>query len=137
MGYGHAMCYVHAMGYGPAMDMDMIFGAFCSADWSVRRQKSSLLSYFGTGETFIFTLYPIKQKYEWVGLKDENIPNTANMFQAGDNSILTIGGGHGEAIFLDENLLHCRSEKCDTFNNEPLSQSEDFKCKVVEVYGLS
>ncbi|KAH3811050.1 GTPase-activating protein skywalker-like [Dreissena polymorpha] len=116
---------------------DEIFGAFCSADWSDRRQKSSLLSYFGTGETFIFTLYPIKQKYEWVGLKDENIPNTANMFQAGDNSILTIGGGHGEAIFLDENLLHCRSEKCDTFNNEPLSQSEDFKCKVVEVYGLS
>jgi len=43
---------------------------------------------------------------------------------------------HGEGISLDESLLHCRSEKCDTFKNEPLSGSEDFTCKVVEVYGL-
>lgn len=43
---------------------------------------------------------------------------------------------HGEAIFLDENMLHCRTEKCDTFNNPPLSSNEDFNCKVVEVYGF-
>ncbi|KAL4220410.1 hypothetical protein ACF0H5_020813 [Mactra antiquata] len=115
---------------------DEVFGAFCSTYWRERRQKSHLLSYFGTGETFIFTLAPEKKKYDWVGLNDENIPNTASMFQAGDRSILTIGGGHGEAISLDEMMLHCRSERCDTFNNEPLSQSEDFVCKVVEVYGF-
>ncbi|XP_053404919.1 GTPase-activating protein skywalker-like [Mercenaria mercenaria] len=115
---------------------DEVFGAFCSTCWRDRRQKSQLLSYFGTGETFLFTLWPEKKKYEWVGLTQENIPNTASMFQAGDRTILTVGGGHGEAISLDENLLHCRSEKCDTFNNEPLSKSEDFQCKVVEVYGF-
>lgn len=115
---------------------DEIFGAFCATYWRDRRQGGRNLSYFGTGETFIFTLQPEKWKYEWVGLKQDNIPNTAHMFQAGDRNILTIGGGHGEAIYLDENLQHCRSERCDTFNNTPLTMHEDFQCKVVEVYGF-
>ncbi|XP_071086647.1 GTPase-activating protein skywalker-like isoform X3 [Haliotis cracherodii] len=113
-----------------------VFGAFCSASWQQRKSKEKNLSYFGTGETFIFTLYPIKLKYDWVGLLYEDIPNTANMFLAGDTSILTIGGGQGEAIQLDENLVHCRTEKCDTFDNDPLCEKQDFTCKVVEVYGF-
>ncbi|KAL3847322.1 hypothetical protein ACJMK2_018237 [Sinanodonta woodiana] len=115
---------------------DEIFGAFCSSSWHNRKQSSKNLSYFGTGETFLFTLKPEKMKYEWVGLHQEDIPNTANMFLAGDNHVLTIGGGHGEAIQLDADMLHCRTEKCDTFQNKPLSSSEDFQCKVVEVYGF-
>ena len=43
---------------------------------------------------------------------------------------------HGEAILLDENLLHCRTEHSDTFANEPLCAKKDFCCKVVEVYGF-
>ncbi|XP_067669794.1 GTPase-activating protein skywalker-like isoform X1 [Haliotis asinina] len=113
-----------------------VFGAFCSASWQQRKSKEKNLSYFGTGETFIFTLYPVKFKYDWVGLLYEDIPNTANMFLAGDTSILTIGGGRGEAIQLDENLVHCRTEKCDTFDNDPLCEKQDFTCKVVEVYGF-
>ncbi|XP_048249907.1 GTPase-activating protein skywalker-like isoform X2 [Haliotis rufescens] len=113
-----------------------VFGAFCSASWQQRKSKEKNLSYFGTGETFIFTLYPMKLKYDWVGLLYEDIPNTANMFLAGDTSILTIGGGQGEAIQLDENLVHCRTEKCDTFDNDPLCEKQDFTCKVVEVYGF-
>ena len=70
-----------------------IFGAFCSSYWRERKLSTKNLSYFGTGETFIFTLAPEKKKYDWVGLKEESIPNTANMFQAGDRSVLTIGGG--------------------------------------------
>lgn len=115
---------------------DEIFGAFCSSYWRERKQSTKNLSYFGTGETFVFTLAPEKKKYDWVGLKEENIPNTANMFQAGDRHVLTVGGGHGEAILLDENLLHCRTEHCDTFGNEPLCVKKDFSCKVVEVYGF-
>lgn len=115
---------------------DEVFGAFCSNYWRDRRQSSRRLCYFGTGETFIFTLSPKKRKYEWVGLREEEIPNTAHMFLAGDNSVLTIGGGHGEAIQLDANLEHCRSQHCDTFDNEPLCSNQDFTCKVVEVYGF-
>ncbi|CAG2206084.1 TBC1D24 [Mytilus edulis] len=115
---------------------DEVFGAFCSNYWRDRRQSSRKLCYFGTGETFIFTLSPKKKKYECVGLHEEEIPNTAHMFLAGDNSVLTIGGGHGEAIQLDANLEHCRSQHCDTFDNEPLCSNQDFTCKVVEVYGF-
>lgn len=115
---------------------DEVFGAFCSTYWRDRRHKNKNLSYFGTGETFLFTLVPERKKYEWVGLHQSEIPNTANMFLAGDNSVLTIGGGHGEAIQLDANLLHCRTEKCDTFDNNPLCSNQDFTCKVVEVYGF-
>ena len=70
-----------------------IFGAFCSAYWRERKQSTKNLSYFGTGETFVFTLSPEKKKYDWVGLKEENIPTTANMFQAGDRHVLIVGGG--------------------------------------------
>jgi hypothetical protein len=71
-----------------------MFGAFCSSYWRDRRESSKNLSYFGTGETFLFTLSPQKKKYEWVGLHEDEIPNTAHMFLAGDNSVLTIGGGY-------------------------------------------
>ncbi|XP_050388396.1 GTPase-activating protein skywalker isoform X2 [Patella vulgata] len=113
-----------------------IFGAFCSAPWEERKSSNKNLSYFGTGETFLFSLQPCKRKYDWVGIIQEGIPKTANMFLAGDNSVMTIGGGNGEAIQLDENLVHCRSEKCDTFQNEPLCSYKDFTCQVVEVYGF-
>ncbi|KAK3094923.1 hypothetical protein FSP39_007929 [Pinctada imbricata] len=115
---------------------DEVFGAFCSTFWGERRRSTKNVSYFGTGETFLFTLAPQKRKYEWVGLTREDVPNTANMFMAGDSSILTVGGGNGEAIQLDANLLHCRTEHCDTFDNDPLCSTEDFTCKVVEVYGF-
>jgi hypothetical protein len=69
-------------------------GVTRSSYWRDRRQSSKNLSYFGTGETFLFTLSPQKKKYEWVGLHEDEIPNTAHMFLAGDNSVLTIGGGY-------------------------------------------
>lgn len=115
---------------------DEVFGAFCSMYWRERKKSNKNVYYFGTGETFVFTLSPERKKYEWVGLHEENVSNTANMFLAGDSKILTIGGGNGEAIQLDENLLHCRTEHCDTFDNPPLCSDQDFTCKVVEVYGF-
>jgi hypothetical protein len=50
--------------------------------------------------------------------------------------LLELGLRNGEAIQLDANLLHCRSQHCDTFDNEPLCSNQDFTCKVVEVYGF-
>ena len=52
------------------------------------------------------------------------------------NSVVIEFFRNGEAILLDENLLHCRTEYCDTFANEPLCDKKDFACNVVEVYGF-
>ncbi|XP_013388368.1 TBC1 domain family member 24 isoform X1 [Lingula anatina] len=120
-------------------EKDEVFGAYCSNDWSERIQYEKRLTYFGTGETFLFTLVPEVEKIEWVGLKKppEEISNTGYMFQAGDRTMLTIGGGDGEGIQLDENLFQGRTERCNTFENEPLCEDGDFHCKVVEVFGFS
>ncbi|XP_064615353.1 GTPase-activating protein skywalker-like [Liolophura sinensis] len=116
-----------------------IFGAFCSTDWRERIQtgEQKNLCYFGSGETFIFTLFPRRKVYEWVGRSGGEVPPTGNMFLAGDNHTLIVGGGNGTAIYLTDGLLRCRTERCDTFNNPPLCTTQDFACKVLEVFGFT
>lgn len=51
-------------------------------------------AYFGTGETFLFSLYPERAKYPWVGIDSEkNVSHAAELFMAADNKMITIGGG--------------------------------------------
>lgn len=68
-----------------------VFGAFCSADWDDRKMDSS--KYFGTGETFVFTLEPERKRYDWVGRKGGDKPGVSNLFMFGDGTRLCIGGG--------------------------------------------
>lgn len=82
-----------------------IFGAYCSSRWEERNLKDDKglrQAYFGTGETFVFTLSPERRKYQWVGLEqgrnsdDEtkgDIKHSSELFMAADNHMLTIGGG--------------------------------------------
>jgi len=48
------------------------------------------------------------------------------------------GGGH-YGLWLDADLNHGRSQKCTTFDNEPLAggQKEDFVVQYVEAFGFS
>ncbi|XP_076453809.1 GTPase-activating protein skywalker-like [Babylonia areolata] len=114
-----------------------VFGAFCADPWVERRTYSRPVRFFGTGETFLFTLVPERVKYEWVGKPDPHVPLSANMFQAGDNSSLLIGGGNGCGIQLDGMMERCRTETCDSFNNPPLCPAQDFVPAAIEVFGLS
>lgn len=50
-------------------------------------------AYFGTGETFIFSLYPRKAKYPWVGMETDNVHHANELFMAADQQMITIGGG--------------------------------------------
>lgn len=43
---------------------------------------------------------------------------------------------NGLAIYLDENLRYGQTERCDTFNNEPLCSSRDFTINSIEVFGF-
>ncbi|XP_064638457.1 GTPase-activating protein skywalker-like isoform X2 [Lineus longissimus] len=114
-----------------------VFGAYCSADWAERKKIDSL-SYFGTGETFVFSLKPERRKFEWVGIgkQSRDVPTNAHMFMAGNNTVLTIGGGDGEAIRLDEELHQGMSSRCATFNNQQLCSEKHFTCTTLEVFGF-
>ncbi|XP_074600183.1 GTPase-activating protein skywalker-like [Brevipalpus obovatus] len=119
-----------------------IFGAFCSAPWFDRSRGIMRGQYFGTGESFLFSLKPKVRYYPWVGkheyLKDpnKNIPPSCQLFMAATSKMITIGAGGGMGIWLDENFTSGKTERCDTFDNEPLCSSREFTCETVEVIGF-
>ncbi|XP_064292233.1 GTPase-activating protein skywalker isoform X5 [Plodia interpunctella] len=122
-----------------------VFGAYCSTRWFERNQKDergNRQAYFGTGETFLFSLHPSRAKYPWVGTLaddagDSGTTHARSLFMAADNTMITIGGGDGQAIWMDENIRFGKTDRCSTFNNPPLCPSGDFEIRVLEVYGFS
>ena len=102
-----------------------VFGSFCNESFAGRRSSR----FFGTGETFLFTLNPLMEKYSWTG--------STSFFINGTKDYLSIGSGNGFGLYLDDLLTRGRSEKCYTFNNQPLALNGDFQCISVEVIGLS
>ncbi|XP_026327146.1 TBC1 domain family member 24 isoform X9 [Hyposmocoma kahamanoa] len=125
-----------------------VFGAYCSTRWLERNQKDergNRQAYFGTGETFLFSLYPERAKYPWVGLtqgsgdkgEDTRVAHGSELFMAADSKMITVGGGDGQAIWMDENIRFGKTDRCSTFNNPPLCPSGDFEIRVLEVYGFA
>uniref|UniRef100_A0A8C3LV21 TBC1 domain family member 24 n=1 Tax=Chrysolophus pictus TaxID=9089 RepID=A0A8C3LV21_CHRPC len=175
--------YSHSEGHEPTLVLikttaKEVCGAFLSTDWSERRRGGNKLSFFGTGECFVFRLQPEVERYEWVIIKHPelaasgsepenhaspasntlsfrgtpsdpsdrlspflsarhfNLPSkTASMFMAGSSECIIIGGGDGQALYLDADLNHGRTSHCNTFNNQPLC-SESFQISVLEVWGF-
>ncbi|NXM30047.1 TBC24 protein, partial [Oxyruncus cristatus] len=175
--------YSHSEGHEPTLLLikttaKEVCGAYLSTDWSERRRGGNKLSFFGTGECFVFRLQPEVERYEWVIIKHPelatagpeaenhslpapstlssgsgssepsdrlspflsarhfNLPSkTASMFMAGSSECIIVGGGDGQALYLDADLNHGRTSHCDTFNNQPLC-SENFQISVLEVWGF-
>ncbi|PSN30528.1 hypothetical protein C0J52_25531 [Blattella germanica] len=116
-----------------------VFGAYCSTRWYERNVKDdhgNRQAYFGTGETFLFSLYPERAKYPWVGMDcaqgESGIQHSAELFMAADSKMITIG----QAIWMDENIRFGKTDSCLTFNNPPLCDGGDFEIRVLEVYGF-
>ena len=111
------------------------FGAYCSESWSTRLQRDSG-HYFGTGETFLFTLKPKAIRYPWsesVTEKRQSLSHSSQLFMTATSNHMIIGSGNGSGIWLDEDLSRGKTERCDTFKNDPLARTKDFICSVVEV----
>ncbi|XP_040386472.1 TBC1 domain family member 24-like [Cygnus olor] len=60
---------------------------------------------------------------------------TASMFMSGSREGIIIGGGGGQALSLDADLLWGHTEHCETFDNPPLCQ-ENFRVQFLEVWGF-
>ncbi|KAG6461774.1 hypothetical protein O3G_MSEX012852 [Manduca sexta] len=88
-----------------------VFGAYCSTRWFERNQKDergNRQAYFGTGETFLFSLYPERAKYPWVGCtagsgdkgEEQKVAHGSELFMAADSKMITIGGGSVYSTYL-------------------------------------
>ncbi|TMS22130.1 TBC1 domain family member 24 [Larimichthys crocea] len=179
--------YQHCEGYEPTLllirttDAD-VCGAFLTTDWEERKRGGNKVSFFGTGECFVFRLKPEIERYEWVvirhpelasSIKTQELEDTASsegqnadnnsleqpekpagdlspflsarhfnlnskntsMFMAGNFDSIIVGGGEGNALYIDSELNHGRTGRCATFDNPPLC-AETFQVSVLEVWGF-
>lgn len=101
---------------------NVVFGVMCSCNL----QQSEC--FYGTGETYLFTFKSsIFRRYHWAG---DN-----QYFIKGNSDSLVVGAGEGNfGLWLDEDLYHGTTNSCRTFNNEPLTNHEDFVVCALECW---
>ncbi|KAL0480538.1 TBC1D24 [Acrasis kona] len=74
---------------------------------------SKTFHYAGTTDTFLFSMYPVEARYKWSKKND--------YFVMGRNDKLVFGGGgDGPGLMMDEMMSSGSSQKCLTYDNEPL-----------------
>jgi len=122
--------------------MGEIFGAYCSACWSERKdvKERAKTRYFGTGESFVFKqpqgqLYPMI--YNWTGRNSEEPHNCAQHFMAAGEKFMIIGSGKtGDAIAIRDELTRGLSYPCETFGSSALVSNTEFEIDELEVYSV-
>ncbi|XP_043230962.1 oxidation resistance protein 1-like isoform X7 [Amphibalanus amphitrite] len=103
---------------------EQIFGALCSTPIHMSEH------YYGTGETFLFTFHEGFRTFAWSG---ENL-----YFVRGSPDGLEFGSGDGHyGLYLDGDLYRGRTQRCLTYNNDPLTGSTDFIVRAVELWALT
>lgn len=121
-------------------ELEEIFGVFCSGQLSLR---SKIRTWFGTGETFLFTLKPKRQVFKWIGYQKFSMGNTKpseDYFIHADNDCLQFGGSQEAldiGLSIEQDLNIGSTKQCDTFANLPLSSCEHFQIMEIEVFGFT
>jgi hypothetical protein len=116
-----------------------IFGYFSTEPWRVHS------SYYGTGESFLWSLSPEFHVYKWTTSND--------YFQYSNNESIFMGGGTRKqeelvsspeksitcsyGLWLDEYFFKGSSHTSDTYLNRTLAGSDEFTAEVVELWGFS
>jgi len=104
-----------------------VFGAYVTDAW---QQVNKNKSHYGSGETFLFKVRPDFKVYKWAKTNDY-------FMLSGPDFIAVGGGGDGFGLWLDSEFLHGNSQLCETFLNEPLASTVDFRCLKLEVWGMT
>jgi hypothetical protein len=118
-------------------EIDDVFGAFCSSQLS---NRTKIQTWFGTGESFLFTLKPQRQVFKWVGLQRSDQSQTKpyeNYFIHASDERLLIGGSREAldiGLYIQQDFKGS-TRQCDTFMNQPLSTIEHFQ--IMEIEGVS
>ena len=105
-----------------------VFGAYCSESWKLSPR------YFGTGETFVFTIAPKSRVWHW-WWKKMNVQQN-DFFMWASSGGIAVGGAGGYALWLDSDLLNGISRISATFGNECLASEEEFQIGAVECWWL-
>ncbi|CAF4062722.1 unnamed protein product [Rotaria magnacalcarata] len=117
-----------------------IFGAFCSGQLANRTKTRT---WFGTGESFLFSLKPERQVYKWVGYQTSTKSSTKafeDYFIYADNDRLLMGGSEEPlniGLAIQKDLNEGSTRQCDTYGNQALSSSEHFQIMEIEVFGFT
>ena len=101
-----------------------IFGGFIS---QTLKNKSS---FYGSGESFVFSIKPTPAVYRWTGRNDFFVVSNTNKIAMGGGS----GVEGGFSFSLDDELDTGLSNHSETFGNPPLASNEFFKCLNAEVW---
>lgn len=117
-----------------------IFGGFCSAPLANRTKTRT---WFGTGESFLFTLKPDRQVFKWIGYQTSNKGNTKayeDYFLFANDECLQMGGSEDPlniGLRIEHDLNDGYTKACQTYASQPLSSSEHFQIMEIEVFGFT
>ncbi|KAJ3316133.1 hypothetical protein HDU76_002059 [Blyttiomyces sp. JEL0837] len=125
-----------------------VFGAYLSECWPEDDSQRGV--FYGTGETFLFTLSPYAKLYPWIG-RDEDLSETTNP-ELQDEAVMTrktyirdkasffiLATRHDITIGGGGHLSFGTTGPCTTFENDPLTgnQLKSFTCLNVEVFAFT
>ncbi|EGG17208.1 TLDc domain-containing protein [Cavenderia fasciculata] len=106
-------------------DRGQVFGAYTADPWNTEKKI-----HYGSGETFLFKIndHANRNKFSWTRKNDDFMLSTKEAF-------VSMGsGGKGVGLWIDEDLFYGSSNRCATFDNEPLASTTDFKIMELEVW---
>uniref|UniRef100_A0A1I7XWE9 Oxidation resistance protein 1 n=1 Tax=Steinernema glaseri TaxID=37863 RepID=A0A1I7XWE9_9BILA len=108
-----------------------VFGAVAST--AIKPQDH----YYGTGATTL--LWRFEGEYPKRSAVDYRWTGANQFFTNASKECLTFGAGGGHfGLWLDAELNRGRTQRCETFDNEPLTGGEsDFFVQDVEAFGFS
>ncbi|CAF3420360.1 unnamed protein product [Rotaria sp. Silwood1] len=105
--------------------------------------RTKTRTWFGTGESFLFTLKPERQVFRWIGCQSSTKGSTKayeDYFIYGDDERLLLGGSKEPlniGLCIQRDLNEGSTRQCDTYANKPLSSNEHFQIMEIEVFGFT